>query len=104
MAGIKDIFKVSVVALAIPAVAFGAQRDNPRGAAVIRGGAVSDNSAASVISRSVSKDGRQSRSAVNSQGVKARSARPVAPLPSLAWIWEWSCRQAEPKTTLCWLT
>ncbi len=78
MAGIKDIFKVSVVALAIPAVAFGAQRDNPRGAAVIRGGAVSDNSAASVISRSVSKDGRQSRSAVNSQGVKARSARPVA--------------------------
>ena len=83
MAGIvKNILKMSVVALAIPVVAFGAQRENPRGAMVSRGNAVvpsaADNSAASVISRSVTKDGRQTRSAVVSPSVKARSARPVA--------------------------
>ena len=78
MAGImKNFLKVSVVALAIPAVAFGAQRVNPRGGTTSRS-AETNNSAASVISRSVAKDGRQTRSAVSSQGVKARSARPVA--------------------------
>ena len=78
MAGIiKNIFKMSVIALAIPAVALGAQRVNPRGGATVRGDQTPDNSAASVISRSVAKDGRQNRSAVSASGVKSRSARPA---------------------------
>lgn len=72
---------MSVVALAIPAVAFGAQRENPRGAASSRNNAVvssnADNSAASVISRSMVKDGRQTRSAVSVPSVQSRSARPA---------------------------
>ena len=72
----KNILKISVVALAIPAVAFGAQRTNPRGGTTSRS-VETDNSVASVISRSVAKDGRQNRSAVVSPSVKARSARPT---------------------------
>lgn len=75
MAGIvKNIFKMSVIALAIPAVALGAQRVNPR-AGGGRTNQAPDNSATSVISRSVAKDGRQTRSAVNASSIKSRSAR-----------------------------
>lgn len=71
---VKNIFKMSVVALAIPAVALGAQRVNPR-AGGVRTNQAPDNSATSVISRSVAKDGRQTRSAVNASSIKSRSAR-----------------------------
>ena len=75
MAGIvENIFKMSVIALAIPAVALGAQRVNPR-AGGVRTNQAPDNSATSVISRSVAKDGRQTRSAVNASSIKSRSAR-----------------------------
>ena len=78
MAGIiKNIFKISVIALAIPTVVFGAQRGNPRGTVSVRNNAVGDNSAASVISRSVTRNVRQSRPVANSQAVKSRSARPT---------------------------
>ena len=71
MAGIvKNIFKMSVIALAIPAVALGAQRVNPR-AGGVRTNQAPDNSATSVISRSVAKDGRQTRSAVNASSIKS---------------------------------
>jgi len=71
---VKNIFKMSVIALAIPAVALGAQRVNPR-AGGVRTNQAPDNSATSVISRSVAKDGRQTRSAVSAPSVKSRSAR-----------------------------
>ena len=66
---------MSVIALAIPAVALGAQRVNPRGGATVRGDQTPDNSATSVITRSVTKDGRQTRSAASAPSVKSRSAR-----------------------------
>ena len=48
MAGIvKNIFKMSVIALAIPAVALGAQRVNPR-AGGVRTNQAPDNSATSL--------------------------------------------------------
>lgn len=94
MAGIvKNLLKISVVALAIPMVAFGAQKENPRGAASNRNNSIGlqesesstmlKRSATSVIARTVATNNRQNRTIVTarpavSQGVKARSVRSVS--------------------------
>lgn len=88
MAGIiKKLLKASVVAVMIPAVALGAQKENPRGVSSARNqdsnaSALSRRSATSVIARTVSQNGSQKRMVVTArpaqtQSVKARTARPV---------------------------
>ena len=88
---IKNLLSISVVAMVVPMMAFGAQKENPRGTAVVRGDSEytqgTDNndltrrSATSVITRNVSAGGRQSRVAGTnsgtSQGVKSRSGKNV---------------------------
>ena len=75
MAGImKNLLKVSVIALTLPTVVFGAQKVNPRGGAATRSQGA-DSSATSVTPRSATRDARQTRTAVTPQNVKARSAR-----------------------------
>ena len=86
---IKNILKMSVLALAVPAIAFGGQQPNPRGMNNARnvsrsGDSVSNaavrRSATSVIARSA-KNARQSRAVVTARPVAqagvARSARSV---------------------------
>ena len=83
MAGIiKNLLNVSIVALTLPTMALGAQKENPRGLpTVTRGGAtyaLDDNSATkksatSVIARSVTTNNRQGRNAVNSRSMASNT-------------------------------
>ena len=82
---IKKFLKASVVAVIIPAVAFGAQKENPRGTASVRNqesntGAISRRSATPVVARTVSQNDSQKRMVVAArpaqlQSVKSRTAR-----------------------------
>lgn len=88
---IKNLLKVSAIALTIPVVAFAVQKENPRGAAVsarnnpplnqeMENNAAVRRSATSVIARTVSANSRQSRKTVTARpatslAAKARSTR-----------------------------
>jgi hypothetical protein len=88
---IKNILKLSVVALAVPAIAFGAQQPNQRGTSVAKSSARSADtassaairrSATSVIARSTAENGRKNRTIVTTRpasvrSASVRSARPV---------------------------
>lgn len=92
MAGfIKNIFRLSLVALFVPSVVFCAQQPNQRGATnssadtrSVDSGAVSSarRSATSVIARSVTQNKRQSRAVVTARPAVVRSAsvRSVRPV------------------------
>ncbi len=92
MAGfIKNILKISLVALALPAVAFGAQQQNPRGSVNTKNSARSADavssaairrSATSVIARSTNPNNRQSRAVVTARPATVRTAsvRSVRPV------------------------
>ena len=92
MAGfIKNILKMSLIALVVPSVAFGAQQPNPRGTVNSQNeersaddvaGASVRRSATSVIARSMTQNKRQSRAVVTARpasvrSASVRSARPV---------------------------
>lgn len=78
MAGIKNFFKISAMAMILPTVAFGAQAPNPRGGSsssarnVASTQAVDNNSsvrraATSVIARSTAVNNRKNRTVVNAR-------------------------------------
>lgn len=90
MGVLSKLLKVSIVTLALPMVAFGAQKDNPRGSGNARNttytqSSESNNSlrrsATAVIARSVSANNRQNRTVVSARpantSVKVRSVRPA---------------------------
>ena len=83
---IKKIIKISAVAVCIPAVSFGAQAPNPRGAGNARNSAVVDGSdvntsirrsATTVIARSAALNNRKDKKVVSSRSANVRAARPV---------------------------
>ena len=91
MAGfIKNILKMSVIALVVPSVVFGAQQQNPRGASGARSARSADSvssasirrSATSVIARSANSNNRQSRAVVTARPATVRTAsvRSVRPV------------------------
>ena len=80
---IKNILKLSVIALAVPAIAFGAQQQNPRGSVAAKttarsADAVSNasirRSATSVIARSTAENNRKSRAVVTARPATVRTA------------------------------
>lgn len=88
MGFIKKLLKVSAVAMIVPVVAFGVQKENPRGITAQKTQEAGSNvsarrSATSVIARTVTKNASsQKRTVVTArpaqvQSVKSRSARPV---------------------------
>ena len=92
MAGfIKNVLKISLVAFVLPAVAFGAQQQNPRGTLNARNTARSADaissasirrSATSVIARSAESNKRQARTVVTARpsSVRSASVRSVRPV------------------------
>lgn len=84
MAGfIKNILKISLIALFVPSVVFGAQQPNPRGSSVARSATRSADtasnaavrrSATSVIARSTGANKRQNRAVVVARPATARTA------------------------------
>ncbi len=84
MAGfIKNILKISVIALAVPAIAFGVQQPNQRGSSVAKSSARSADSASSaairssatsVIARSAAENGRKSRAVITARPASVRAA------------------------------
>lgn len=75
----KKLLNVSIIALTIPMMSFAAQKDNPRGSTVARGAdnnAIARDSATSVITKNVTSNARQTRSAVvNRPGSTSPSAQ-----------------------------
>lgn len=80
---IKNILKLSVIALAVPAIAFGAQQQNPRGSVAAKNTARSADaasnasirrSATSVIARSTAENNRKSRAVVTARPATVRTA------------------------------
>ena len=86
MAGIvKNLLNVSIIALTLPTMALGVQKENPRSSVASRDN-VTDNSASSIIARSVTANNRQNRSVVNTRSAvqNARSTNSVVTANSSA--------------------
>jgi len=90
---IKNILKLSMVAVLLPSMVFGAQQPNPRTTSVSRNDAASGDelagesarrAATSVIARSVTQNKRQSRAVVTARPATVRSARPLAKAGNVA--------------------
>ena len=91
---IKNILRMSMVALVVPGLAFGVQQQNPRGANNARATSARSadatsnasirRSATSVIARSAGQNARQNRAVVTARPMTARSAsvRSVRPMVS----------------------
>ena len=92
---IKNILRMSIIALIVPGVAVGVQQQNQRGANNVRSASSSRSadaissasirrSATSVIARSAGQNSRQSRAVVTARPASVRSAsvRSVRPVVS----------------------